>query len=218
MSACGKHLRSVPTPPAPPRCQFGNQSYALGDIVRLGGSDCRSCVCSAPPHLTCTTTRCSLQSFFPPRGASNCIMQKDELGCCDIGYKCDSDPTPGAQPPRAGGFPVLGGFGREPVGQEQKMLAVFATQKLLAGVGSAPHCPHSPQLLEILQVERQVVAGTNFRLKLRLRAREGEDCEERTERVCQDILVFRPLPFACEPSPENPDCLAVSRPDQIVCN
>jgi len=219
ISGCGKHPRSAPFPPLPPplpKCKFGEKSYAIGDIVRLDGDNCKSCICSSPPDLTCTVKACTLQAFFPPRGGVNCVLEKDDFGCCDVGYKCDSVSPP---PPSFGGsFPVLGGFGSEPIDKEAKLLAVKATKKLLTSVSgvTGDDCSHA-QLLEILEVQRQVVAGTNFKLKLRLRTKSGEDCSEEVERVCENVVIFRPLPFACLPTPEDEECLTLTRPEEIIC-
>merc|ERR1719158_894091 len=70
ISGCGKHPRSAPSPPLPPplpQCKFGNNSYNIGDIVRLDGDNCKSCICSSPPDLTCTVKACTMRAFFEPR-------------------------------------------------------------------------------------------------------------------------------------------------------
>ena len=43
VSTCGKQLRSrfPPLPPPLPKCKFGNESYAIGDIVRLDSDPCK---------------------------------------------------------------------------------------------------------------------------------------------------------------------------------
>eukprot|EP00091_Calanus_sinicus_P021796 TRINITY_DN6608_c0_g1_i2.p1 TRINITY_DN6608_c0_g1~~TRINITY_DN6608_c0_g1_i2.p1 ORF type:complete len:263 (-),score=74.76 TRINITY_DN6608_c0_g1_i2:59-733(-) len=220
ISGCGKHPRSAPFPPLPlppPKCKFGDKSYAIGDIVRLDGDNCKSCLCSSPPDLTCTVKACTLRAFFPPRGGVNCVMEKDDFGCCDIGYKCESV-TP-QSPSFGGSFPVLGGFGSEPIEKEVKLLAAKATKNLLTTVAgvTGDECSHA-QLLEILDVQRQIVAGTNFKLKLKLRTKSGSDCSDEIVRVCENIVVFRPLPFNCLPTPENEECLTLTRQEEIICS
>lgn len=104
-----------------------------------------------------------MKAFVPPRGGVNCVMQRDELGCCDTGYKCDSL-TP-SMPPVGGGYPVLGGYGGpEHVDHEQKIIAAVATKQFLASVDkvTGSECSHLT-LLEVLDFRRQIVAGTNFR-------------------------------------------------------
>ena len=66
------------------------------------------------------------------------------------------------------------------------MLAARATKGLLTGVsGVTGQCDHLT-LLEVIEVHRQIVAGTNFRLKLRLRTKLAPDC--RREQV--GLVVF----------------------------
>jgi len=222
ISGCGKHPRSAPFPPLPPplpQCKFGNNSYNIGDIVRLDGDNCKSCICSSPPDLTCTVKACTMRAFFEPRGGVNCVMQKDDFGCCDIGYKCDSV-TP-QSPGLGGGYPVLGGYnsGSEPVGPEVKKLAAKATKTLLTTVAgvTGDECSHAT-LLDILEVKRQVVAGTNFKLKLKLRTKSGSDCSNEIEKVCENIVIFRPLKVHCLPTPDNPECLEVTNQERISCS
>jgi len=221
ISACGKHPRTAPFPPLPPplpMCKFGDKSYNIGDIVRLDGDNCKSCICSSPPDLSCTVKACTTQAFIPPRGGVNCVLEKDEFGCCDIGYKCDSI-SPSSPPTLGGGFPVLGGFSPENIEKEVKLLAVKASKQLLnkvAGV-TGDECSHL-QLLDVLDVQRQIVAGTNFKLKLKLRTKFGSDCSDELVRVCENIVVFRPLPFNCMPTPENEECLELTRPEEISCS
>ena len=158
-----------------------------------------------------------MQAFFEPRGGVNCVMQKDDFGCCDTGYKCDSI-TP-QSPSFGGSYPVLGGYGPEPIGKEVKMLAVKATKNLLTTVVgvTGDECSHV-QLIDILEAKRQIVAGTNFQLKLRLRTKSGSYCANEVVRVCEKVVIFRPLPHACAPTPDNEECLEVSRPEQIICS
>jgi len=220
ISGCGKHPRSAPFPPLLPplpKCKFGDNSYAIGDIVRLDGDKCKSCICSSPPDLTCTIKACTMRAFFQPRGGVNCVMEKDDFGCCDIGYKCESI-TP-QSPSFGGSYPVLGGYGSEPIEKEVKMLAAKATKKLLTTVTgvTGDECSHA-QLLEILEVKRQIVAGTNFKLKLKLRTKSGSGCSDEIVRVCENIVVFKPLPFACLPTPEDEECLTLTRPEEITCS
>jgi len=214
VSACGKQPRGLPPvttlPAREARCRFGNASFALGDVIRLPGADCQSCACLTPPDLTCSVTRCSLKAFLPPAGGVNCVMEKDSFGCCDVGYKCDSV----SPPPSLGGgsYPVLGGFGSsEPIGHEQKMIA--AVTGILTGESGVTECGDLT-LLEITHFSRQIVAGTNYKLSLKLRSR----CDETVERLCENIVLYRPLPHACTPARDNNLCLTLSQPEKIVCS
>jgi len=213
VSSCGKHPRGLPPPVEPvaeesERCVFGNETFAVGDIVRLPGDHCRSCVCSSPPELTCFVTKCPLKMFLPPPGGVNCVMEKDELGCCDTGYKCEE-----VSPPSVGGsFPVLGGYGGpEEIQHEQKMIAAVATDKI---VSTWYECPDTVRLLEVNNFQRQVVAGTNFRLSLKLKYKAGPSCEEERVELCENIILFRPLPHACSPSDDNAQCLTYNQDDR----
>ena len=218
MSACGKHPRGliVPVTPLPvreePRCRFGNDTFALGDVIRLAGGDCQSCACLTPPDLTCSVTQCTLRAFLPPAGGVNCVMEKDSFGCCDVGYKCDSVAPP---PPLGGGsYPVLGGYGSsEHIGPEQKKIAATVTKKLLTTVSGVTECGDLT-LLEIAHFSRQIVAGTNFKLSLKLRSR----CGENLVRTCENIVLYQPLPYQCTPEFNNDYCLTLSNPENILCN
>ena len=217
VSACGKHPRGlapVTTLPArvEPRCRFGNDTFALGDVIRLAGGDCQSCACLTPPDLTCSVTQCTLRAFLPPAGGVNCVMEKDSFGCCDVGYKCDSVAPP---PPLGGGsYPVLGGYGSsERIGPEQKKIAATVTKKLLTTVSGVTECGDLT-LLEIAHFSRQIVAGTNFKLSLKLRSR----CGENLVRTCENIVLYQPLPYQCTPAFNNDYCLTLSNPENILCN
>jgi len=222
ISSCGKHPRGIGLPliepPKEERCVFGNNTFAVGDILRVPDEECTSCVCNSPPDMSCFKTKCPVRAFLPPPGGVNCVMQKDEYGCCDTGYKCDEVSM---SPPITGGsYPVLGGFGgSENVQHEQKLIAAVATKAFLPGVSGVTgnECDHLT-LLEIVDFQRQIVAGTNFRLTLKLRAKEGPFCETIVEKTCQNIVLFRPLPYACTPSKENSHCLSLSNPEKISCS
>ena len=56
-----------------------------------------------------------------------------------------------------------------------------------------------------------------FRLSLRLRSKTGSDCSEIVEKTCENIVLFRPLPYACTPSKENSQCLSMSNMENINC-
>lgn len=201
------------------RCQLGEDTFAIGDILRLPGPDCRVCVCSSPPDLSCHALTCPLRAFLPPPGGVNCVMQTDSLGCCNAGYKCDTALAPATPPPPGSKFPVLGGYGGpENIGHEQKMIAATATTSFLSSVSrvTGEECDHLT-LVEVVEFSRQIVAGTNFRLTLRLRSRSGMDCSEVVERVCENIVLYRPLPYACTPSKNNSQCLTLSGPEDISC-
>jgi len=198
------------------RCQFGDNTYAIGDIIRLPHDQCKTCVCTSPPDMSCFIKKCPFSFFTPPAGGVNCVMQQDEHGCCDTGYKCDQVSTP---PSTGGSYPILGGYSSsETIGHEQKLIAGVATKSLLSRVTgvTGDQCDHLT-LLDIVKFQRQVVAGTNFRLSLRLRTKSGSDCSEVVEKTCDNIVLFRPLPYACTPSKDNSHCLSLSNLENINC-
>merc|ERR1712192_297370 len=195
------------------------QSFNLGDIVKLpniqaGGSSrgCRSCVCSTPPLLTCRDMVCPLRMFTPPTGGQKCVLQKDRFGCCDTGYKCESVVHP-PSPPSLGGGGLLGGYRREALSAETKKVAAYAMKSVLSGQPRLHKGCDRLTLLEVLELHRQVVAGTNFRLKLRLRNRIAPDCSNDEVRVCE-VVIFRPLPHQCD---QRDGCLQITNPTAINC-
>jgi len=197
------------------KCQHGEQSFNLGDIVKLPNAQsrgCRSCVCSTPPLLTCREMACPLRMFTPPAGGQNCVLQKDRFGCCDTGYKCETVVHP-PSPPSLGGGGLLGGYRREALSAETKKVAAYAMKSVLSGQPRLHKGCDRLTLLEVLEVHRQVVAGTNFRLKLRLRNRIAPDCSNDEVRVCE-VVIFRPLPHQCD---QRDGCLQITNPSTINC-
>merc|ERR1711962_515240 len=196
-----------------PKCQHGDQSFNRGDIVKLanpGGSGCRSCVCSTPPLLTCREMVCPMRMFTPPAGGQNCVLQKDRFGCCDTGYKCDRVVPPA---PQSLGGGVPGGYRREALSAESKKVAAYAMKSALSKQQAFHKGCDRLTLLEVLEVHRQIVAGTNFKMKLRLRNRVAPECRIDEVRVCE-VVIFRPLPHTCK---QRDVCLQVPEPATIVC-
>ena len=70
------------------------------------------------------------------------------------------------------------------------------------------------KLVKVENAKKQVVAGTNFVLTLRLETREGQGCVNKTEQICENIVVFKPLPFACQ---SDDGCLELTRQTNISC-
>jgi len=100
------------------------------------------------------------------------------------------------------------------------MIAAVATQQFLRTVESVAgsDCSHRLTLLEIVEFRRQIVAGTNFRMSLKLRARAGDNCSDVVEKTCENITLYRPLPYACTPNKDNNQCLTLSNSQDIVCH
>jgi hypothetical protein len=104
-----------------------------------------------------------------------------------------------------------------------RLLASVAavTDSSSAADSSSSSCQHI-QLLEVLSARKQVVAGTNYILSLRLSTRSGPDCSVEDVRTCSNIYVHRPLPFACTAEGNKDDsdslaCLRIIREGDIAC-
>ena len=73
---------------------------------------------------------------------------------------------------------------------------------------------------DIEKVERQVVAGTNYRLTVSLRYNcivPGGSQEVNVR--CEEIRVFEPLPVYCEgPNPDNPKCMETLETVEDKCS
>jgi len=252
VAACGKHLRGPRLPPPEPKCKFGNETYSVGDIVRVDDDPCKSCVCSSPPDLSCSFKKCPVILASPWSGDCDAVF--DDIGCCTVGYTCvprepltlaplilpelvvpEIYPVPpiGVLPP---GF--AGGLSQSPITPAVKMVAAKAAKNLLNKVPliTGALCD-DVQLLEIIDVQTQVVAGTNYILSLRLRAKTGPMCKDDLPRFCKNVVVHKPLDFNCAPDtrpelvmnadgtfeekpsnkPQEDMCLELIREEEIEC-
>merc|ERR1711936_1195945 len=170
LEACQARCLAGRQPVEQPMCHHGNQTFNLGDIVKLS---------------------------------------EGSRGCCDTGYKCETV----VHPPSLGGGGLLGGYRREALSAETKKVAAYAMKSVLSGEPLLHKGCDRLTLLEVLEVHRQIVAGTNFRLKLRLRNRIAPDCSNDEVRVCE-VVIFRPLPHMCD---RRDGCLQISNPASILC-
>ena len=64
--------------------------------------------------------------------------------------------------------------------------------------------------MEVVSAKTQVVAGTNYILSLKL----STNCGARQEKICDNIVVHKPLPFACQ---ADDGCLEIIRQEDITC-
>merc|ERR1712173_355954 len=131
---------------------------------------------------------CPMRMFPPPAGGPHCVLQKDRFGCCDTGYKCDRVVPPA---PQSLGGGVPGGYGREALSAESKKVAAYAMKSALSKQQALHKGCDRLTLLEVLEVHRQIVAGTNFKMKLRLRNRVAPECridEVRVSRLSSSDL------------------------------
>jgi len=124
--------------------------------------------------------------------------------------------------PASGSSALLGGFHGEQINEESLKVAAEAMNHLerLPVVIDMPY-PHGcrVEMLRLLQVDTQLVAGTNFRMKLLLRVptKSGQICTDKIVKECSDVVVFRPLPQACPQGSSPDECIEISGPEAITC-
>ena len=70
------------------------------------------------------------------------------------------------------------------------------------------------KLLGVLRASRQVVAGTNFRLTLRVGVKTGAECDGGEEQTCSGVVFHRPL--GCDES-KYATCLEIIQEEVIRC-
>merc|ERR1712212_981828 len=113
-----------------------------------------------------------------------------------------------------GGGGVPGGHSSLAINKEVKMVAgkgkgLLATSSTITG----SECSHA-QLLGVIKAESQVVAGTNFRLVLKIRRKTGPGCSDDLEQICTGVMYHRPI--GCSES-DYSSCLQLIREDDITC-
>jgi len=97
---------------------------------------------------------------------------------------------------------------------EDITLAAKAAIQALEGSGAVSNCG-GISLVKVKKAETQVVAGINYFLSLRLKVKSGQNCEENVEKICKNIVVFKPLPFNCQ---SEDGCLELTRQEGISCS
>lgn len=127
-----------------------------------------------------------------------------------IGRTGATNPCPGCPEPSS-------------VDQDILLAAQAAIKALEKGVCESVSICGGIKLLKVEKAEKQVVAGTNYILSLRLEARGGppgsapgsRQCILKFEKICQNIVVFKPLPFDCQ---TQDGCLKLTKQEAIVCS
>eukprot|EP00095_Tigriopus_kingsejongensis_P004259 maker-scaffold1645_size32249-snap-gene-0.5 protein:Tk04259 transcript:maker-scaffold1645_size32249-snap-gene-0.5-mRNA-1 annotation:"hypothetical protein DAPPUDRAFT_304363" len=76
-----------------PKCVSNNETYNLGDEIKFADNQCRTCLCSTPPQLSCFEKTCPSVAFIAPEGLS-CTPVMDDDGCCQTGIQCVPDTAP----------------------------------------------------------------------------------------------------------------------------
>jgi hypothetical protein len=146
----------------------------------------------------CNTCRC-LKSGFP-----GCTKKF----CLDKPLITTSSPVREDKPVTCAGCPQ-----KAAIDEEIFSAAAHATASL-AGLNTVSGCG-GISLVKIEKAEKQVVAGTNYFLTLRLKTRGGQGCADNIEKICQNVVVFKPLPFQCQ---SQDGCLELTRQPGISCS
>jgi hypothetical protein len=95
---------------------------------------------------------------------------------------------------------------------EEILLAAKFAVKALEGNSTVSNCG-GISLVKVVKAETQVVAGRNYHLTLRLEMKSGDNCEEDVEKICENIVVHKPLPFNCQ----SMECLELIWKEDISC-
>jgi hypothetical protein len=206
------NFRELLIPSGEAKCVAGNDTYAIGDIVRIDSDPCKACVCSTPPEISCFQKKCPLVAPVN-RNNEDCKIVKDDLGWCIERLDC---PQPHF-PIIGGGGGVPGGFSSKPMTPKLKKIAATAAKDHLVSVAQVTgvSCEQA-QLIEILDVTSQVVAGTNYKFSMKLRAKSGPMCQDARDRYCKNIKIHEPLSFNCQNS-DPLKCLELLNADEIEC-
>ncbi|CAB4064265.1 DYNLRB [Lepeophtheirus salmonis] len=107
--------------------------------------------------------------------------------------------------------PIVGGFSEAEISDEVSGVAEEVLDQLASHFGAEDGC--SLKLENITDVKTQVVAGTNYLFSLEISS-DGESCENEVK-ICSDVKVYKPLPFAC--SSRIDTCLSLVESEKILC-
>jgi len=170
-----------------PTCTRGDRLV----VVRKGSKPERYCKTN-PPNLSTTS---SFNLVF----ISNKARQAEGAECS---IECSQSDTTGQ-------FPCAGCPVQSQVDAEAQQLANFAVSQTNFPLPQNSGC-NTNFTVKVVDLSTQVVAGTNYRLTL-----EVSTCIPTVSFTCRNVVVFRPLPFAC-PGPIG-SCDSLSSPEKIDC-
>merc|ERR1719186_1223454 len=72
------------------------------------------------------------------------------------------------------------------------------------------------KFLDVEEAMVEVAEGLNYKLKIKIETHRGYKCnEEIVEKVCENIIVFKPLPNVCKD--KGIKCLKLQNPEDIKC-
>jgi len=131
----------------------------------------------------------------------NCLklIRRDQINC--------SQPLPSPSPSPPGGYTKY----ENGIPQEVVILAGRAANDILHLESRIVGFCASVELVEVLDAAKQIVGGTNYKLKLKLKRKEGQGCNYEVEKVFDNIVLN--LPSLCF----GGDCLGLIEEENINC-
>jgi len=145
-------------------------------------------------------------------GCNNCRCLKSGIPGCTKKFCLDKPLITTSRPVRDNSLSCPGCAIESVIDEEIFSAAVHATASL-AGINTVSGCG-GISLVNVENARKQVVAGTNYFLTLRLQTRGGQGCADKIEKICENIVVFKPLPFRCQ---SQDGCLELTRQPGISC-
>jgi len=96
-------------------------------------------------------------------------------------------------------------------------VAVTALAGITGNTNPVSSCGKNIDLVGVDKVEKQVVAGTNYKLTLRLATHTPGNCNDKVEKVCEGITVYEKLPHMCSGDNSNIPCTELTNQQNIKC-
>merc|ERR1719264_1071391 len=170
--------------------------------------------CIIPGGARESVVRCEAVRVFQPLPFRCNSPNPDNPKCmelteADMSEKCSSDREL-PSPPLPGGFSELAEAGSDPdVGHVMNFIASEVKNSIFQGEAC------EIEVDSVHKVERQVVAGMNYRVTVSLKSTCVIPGGARESFLrCEAVKVFQPLPFSCNsPNPDNPKCMELTEAD-----
>merc|ERR1719402_422333 len=96
-------------------------------------------------------------------------------------------------------------------------VAVTALAGITGNTNPVSSCGKNIDLVGVDKVEKQVVAGTNYKLTLRLATHTPGNCNDKVEKVCEGITIYEKLPHMCSGDNSNIPCTELTNHKNINC-